>query len=49
MREQPASVINTRQTFSHISVLDPGLGKDEGTSYMRRALKPLTQGISSES
>lgn len=28
MREQPASVINTRQTFCHISMLYPGLGKN---------------------
>lgn len=32
MKEQPASVINTRQTFYHISVLDPGRGKIAGRS-----------------
>lgn len=30
MKEQPASVINTRQTFYDISVLDPGQGKIAG-------------------
>lgn len=32
MKEQPASVINTCQTFYHISVLDPGRGKIAGRS-----------------
>lgn len=33
MREQPASVINTRQTSCHISMPDPGLRKEWSSVY----------------
>lgn len=44
MREQPASVINTRQTFHHVGGLEPGPRKDEeGVGSMHRALQLLTR------
>lgn len=44
MREQPASVINTRQTCCHISMLDPGLRKE--WSSVHGAVGPCTWGMS---